>query len=205
MLVHSQPTQHPFANLCCRFDDVPRSFGCLYIHNPHINLMMFRAHALSFQCCAQAWDSAAAVARAFVIGPTESQAVSNLQTHVSAAILERLQCAVRLRGLRGFLTHEALAKGLFNRGWTSGAGELEAWRTQLCNVEDDQLVSCALNCAMFSLFLDRGWFIPGSSLDFGNTFHFLCQRCCYILIILFLGSLTCSFLAPSVETYCRFH
>ena len=49
--------------------------------------------------------------------------------------------AIQLRGMRPFVTHEAIAKSVFNRGYTSGVGELEAWRHQLSNLDDDRLES----------------------------------------------------------------
>lgn len=85
------------------------------------------------------WESASSVAKAFAIGPREAGAVSNLQSKVSSYVVRQLREAIQLRGMRPFVTHEAIAKSVFNRGYTSGVGELEAWRHQLSNLDDDRL------------------------------------------------------------------
>ncbi|CAK9064704.1 FO synthase subunit 1 [Durusdinium trenchii] len=54
------------------------------------------------------WDNVTAISRAFSIGRSESQAVSNLQTKVDPEVLRHLQDAVSRRGMRSFLTHEVL-------------------------------------------------------------------------------------------------
>ena len=87
----------------------------------------------------KAWDSAAAIARAFAIGKFESAAIHNLQSKVSPAVARALKEVVRVRGMRGFLQHEAIAKDLFNHAYTSGVGGLEVWSNQLMNKDDNAL------------------------------------------------------------------
>ena len=41
--------------------------------------------------------------------------------------------------MRGFITHEAIAKEVLSRGFTSGKDKLEAWAVALTNREDDEL------------------------------------------------------------------
>lgn len=89
----------------------------------------------------QAMDNAAAIARAYKIGPKESEAVKNLTQKVAKPVVESLKDAVRTRGMKGFLNHEAIAKEVFNVAWTSGLGQLEAWHDVLTNKEDSRLVT----------------------------------------------------------------
>ena len=85
----------------------------------------------------QDWENAAALARAFQIGSKESQAVSNLQSRTDKGILHQLKQAVEIRGLRAFLTHDALAKGIFNLGFSSAQQSSEAWDAVLTNSDAD--------------------------------------------------------------------
>lgn len=39
-----------------------------------------------------------------------------------------------------FLTHDAIARGVFNKHWSSGTGGLLAWSAELTNLEDNSLV-----------------------------------------------------------------
>ena len=92
------------------------------------------------------WDNAAAVARAFSIGPKESAAVSNLQAHVSPTVTELLKEATRGRGMRRWITHDMLAREMFNLTWSSGqSGPLCAWVVELTNKPDDKLVAWSSN------------------------------------------------------------
>lgn len=94
----------------------------------------------------KAWDSAAAIARAFAIGKFESAAIHNLQSKVQADVVRALKEVVRVRGMRGFLQHETVAKDLFNRGFTSGVASLDVWCNQLMNKDDNQLVPGTSRC-----------------------------------------------------------
>lgn len=108
--------------------------------------------------CCQDWESASAIARAFSIGSKESASVANLQTKVSRAMLSKLKSAVHCRGMRNFITHEAIAKGVFNEGFSSGQGVAESWSGVFVNGDDDRVEACLLNvfsfsCSKISLFL----------------------------------------------------
>ena len=92
------------------------------------------------------WDNAAAVSRAFSIGPKESAAVSNLQSHVKSTVTELLKEATRGRGMRLWITHDMLARDMFNLNWSSGqSGALAAWVVELTNKDDDMLVAWSSN------------------------------------------------------------
>ncbi|CAK9003765.1 unnamed protein product [Durusdinium trenchii] len=88
------------------------------------------------------WDNAASVARAFQIGKFESMSVVNLQKNVAKPVVDSLRQAVRMRGMRGFLHHETVAKGVFNLAYSSGASSIpgaEVWSSQLTNKDDNEL------------------------------------------------------------------
>jgi hypothetical protein len=87
------------------------------------------------------WNSATAVARAFSIGARESEAVSNLKEKIDKKIVAELKDACSSRGMRQFLTHEAISKGLFNIGWSSGSSGLAAWNVELTNDGDNHLAA----------------------------------------------------------------
>lgn len=87
-------------------------------------------------------DNAAAIARAYKIGPKESEAVKHLTQKVAKPVVESLKAAVRTRGMKGFLNHEAIAKEVFNVAWTSGFSQFEAWHDVLTNKEDSKLATC---------------------------------------------------------------
>ena len=82
------------------------------------------------------------MSKAFGIGKVEAQAVSNLQTGVAKATLVALKEVVSKRGLRGFMSPELLARGLFNVSYSSGQGSAESWVSVLTNREDGQLATC---------------------------------------------------------------
>ena len=86
------------------------------------------------------WGNASALARAFQIGAKESQAVSNLQSRTDKGVLDRLKQAVDRRGLRSFLTHDALAQGIFNLGFSSAQGASDSWEAILTNCDDNRVV-----------------------------------------------------------------
>ncbi|CAK9036023.1 unnamed protein product [Durusdinium trenchii] len=86
------------------------------------------------------WSQSTTIARAFSIGAKEAEAVSNLMCKVPATVVETLCAAVRVRGMARFLSHEAIAKSVFNTGWSSGMVACEAWKDQLTNKEDCRLV-----------------------------------------------------------------
>ncbi|CAK9100760.1 FO synthase subunit 1, partial [Durusdinium trenchii] len=87
------------------------------------------------------WQNATQVARAFSIGKSEAQAISNLQDKINPEIVTMLKESTRVRGMRQFMNHDLLCKDLFNRGFSSGAsGALCAWGVDLSNNDDNELV-----------------------------------------------------------------
>ena len=87
----------------------------------------------------QEWHKATSIAKAFGIGRTESDAVSNLMTRVHPRVTEALSEAVAIRGMSKFLSHEVLAKEVLNKNFTSGINGLESWRDVLRNEETCEL------------------------------------------------------------------
>lgn len=83
------------------------------------------------------WSDPSKVAKAFAIGKLESEAASNLLERVTQQVVMTLTEAVRRRGMKPFVTHETLAKGLFNRGFASGS---EGWQEETINLGDNRLV-----------------------------------------------------------------
>lgn len=89
----------------------------------------------------QEWSSATAVAKAYSIGRLESGAVSQLMCHVHPDVLQRITEDVKRRGMARFLTHDAIARGVFSKAFASGIGVAESWADQLVNGEDNKLVT----------------------------------------------------------------
>lgn len=95
-----------------------------------------------FLCfCFQEWENATKIQRAFQLGPRESAAVSNLMEKIPQQIVDQLREDIRPRGMGKWISHEILARDLFNRGFSSGVGVMESWNEQLTNGSDDELVS----------------------------------------------------------------
>lgn len=78
--------------------------------------------------------------RAFNIGKAEALAVVCLQSKVAPPVLEELKAAVRVRGLRQWVSHELISKEIFNVGFTSGC-HFEHWGDRLVNGTDNKLVA----------------------------------------------------------------
>eukprot|EP00438_Fugacium_kawagutii_P006468 Skav206265 [mRNA] locus=scaffold265:244596:255091:- [translate_table: standard] len=106
------------------------------------------------------WSSATGLARAFSIGPKESQAVYSLLCKVPEAIRDRLEAAVKTRGMSKLLSHDVIGKGCFDLGWTSASGSTESW----FDSATDQLrapllykdaVKLHLSCGAFLFFLQK--------------------------------------------------
>ena len=89
---------------------------------------------------AKEWDQATSIAKAFSIGKAESEAVSQLMTAIQPSVVERLEEAVRARGMARLLQHEVISKGIFSSNFTSGIGLCESWKDQLRNRDDGELV-----------------------------------------------------------------
>ena len=75
--------------------------------------------------------------RAFQIGRLESQSITNLMLHVPKSVVDALWAAVRPRGMRTWITHELLARELFNVSFSSATGSWEAWKAECVNRHDD--------------------------------------------------------------------
>ena len=101
---------------------------------------MLYAYYLQF-CVSQDWENATQVARAFSIGRMESLAVSHLMERVSPEMLLELKEASRCRGMRQWLTHDVIAKEMFNRGWSSGTGGFATWSIELSNDAENILAT----------------------------------------------------------------
>ena len=65
--------------------------------------------------------------------------MSNLQTQVSHDIVCALKQAVAIRGMKNFLGHEILSRGLFNVGFSSASGGSEAWVAAMTVTQDSKL------------------------------------------------------------------
>ena len=102
----------------------------------------------------QEWHQASSLAKAFSIGAREAEAVSNLRTKIEEGIVEKLCSSVRQRGMSRFISHEAIAKGVFNTGWTSGLLGCEAWRDEFTNLRDGKLASWFLITCGYICYLE---------------------------------------------------
>ena len=60
---------------------------------------------------------------------------------MSKEMLEALRDAVRVRGMRAFITHETIAKDVVSVGFSSGREKLEAWNIPLTNCDGEELVA----------------------------------------------------------------
>ena len=79
------------------------------------------------------------IAKAYKVGPKEAAALVCLTQKIDKSVVEVLKDAVRKRGTRTFLTHEAISKEIFNTAWTSGTGQYEQWNDVLANRDDNEL------------------------------------------------------------------
>lgn len=93
-------------------------------------------HLLAFDAILQDWSEPAKVMRAFQIGRLESQSITNLMLHVPKSVVDALWAAVRPRGMRTWITHELLARELFNVSFSSATGSWEAWKAECVNRHD---------------------------------------------------------------------
>ena len=90
---------------------------------------------------AKDWSNSTAVCKAFSIGKWEGAAVSALQSCIEKPAVAALQDCVAKRGMKGFLTHEVLGRGVFSTGWTSGGGATESWTAVMTNADDGVLAT----------------------------------------------------------------
>ena len=88
---------------------------------------------LSCVLCNQDWSKASSVAKAFQLGKLEAGAVCNLMSNMEPQIQLLLCESVRAHGMKGFITHEMLAKQLFNSTFCSAMGSAEAWAVEASN------------------------------------------------------------------------
>ena len=70
----------------------------------------------------------------------------NLHGSVHQEVVRKLKSVISAKGMRAFLHHEAIGKGLFNVGFTSAFGPMEAWVSQMTNTEDTTLVPWRFLC-----------------------------------------------------------
>ncbi|CAE7854074.1 cofG, partial [Symbiodinium necroappetens] len=70
------------------------------------------------------WSRHADICKAFQLGKFEAGAVANLMSNVSEPVRAMVTSDVRKRGMRTLILHEAIAKDVLNRGFTSGRDRL---------------------------------------------------------------------------------
>ncbi|CAK9013327.1 unnamed protein product [Durusdinium trenchii] len=108
---------------------------------PHVFNLMRQLDVLeragSVTAAESAWKSAASVSRAFDIGKAEGQALFHLRKNVPPPVVVALRDAVRIRGMRCFLSHDTVSKEVFNSAYSSGVGTLSAWDAPLTNKGND--------------------------------------------------------------------
>ena len=73
-------------------------------------------------------------------------------TLIPPSIVDRLEDAVKKRGMQNFLLHDALSKGIFHSTWSSGIGLLESWKDELRNRDDKLLAICQTIVSSVSCF-----------------------------------------------------
>ena len=113
---------------------------------------------MTFRVCHDKdWESATSVATAFNVGPKESQAVSNLQSKVSPEILAELKGAVAVRGMKNFISHDLIAREIFNNGHSSAHGQCEPWLDTLTNSGDLVLVTYLLEFGISFYLVSGEW------------------------------------------------
>ncbi|CAL1136878.1 unnamed protein product [Cladocopium goreaui] len=86
------------------------------------------------------WDNRTKIQKAFQIGPKEAGAVSNLQDKISKTVVAQLREDIRSRGMNKWISHDVLARDVFNCGFSSGHGIFESWAEHCTNAADDRLV-----------------------------------------------------------------
>ena len=76
------------------------------------------------------------MAKAFSIGPKESKAVRELVNAIPEKLVERLEGAVRQRGMIQFINHDVVGGGTLSTGFSSASRATEAWHDELTNLKD---------------------------------------------------------------------
>lgn len=99
------------------------------------------------------WDDDRKVMRWFSVGKLEAQSVTNLRQHVDSKVLEKLWEAVKPRGMKIWLSHEVIAKELFNVGYTSATGQWDAWKSECVNAPKDHTLAPRIACVSILLCL----------------------------------------------------
>ena len=92
--------------------------------------------AAALVCLTQKIDKS--VVEAFAIGPRGQSQFSALAAW-RPCLSDSIKDAVRKRGMRTFLTHEAISNEIFNTAWTSGTAQYEQWNDVLANQDDNEL------------------------------------------------------------------
>lgn len=81
----------------------------------------------------KAWQSAGELAEALKIGRAESQAAQNLLVNIDGQIVDRLKGLVKKWTMQRFITHDAIASGIFNRETCSATAAMTPWQAILLN------------------------------------------------------------------------
>lgn len=95
--------------------------------------------------------------RWFQLGKLEAQSVTNLRQHVDSAVLKELWAAVKPRGMKTWLSHEVIAKELFNVGYTSATGAWDAWKSECINPPRDHALAPSWHMVTVLGFLTCSW------------------------------------------------
>lgn len=63
----------------------------------------------------------------------------NIMGPINAKVVDKLEAAVRIRGMQRFLSHDVLGQKLLNLGQSSGALGVDQWKEQMRNADDNRL------------------------------------------------------------------
>lgn len=91
--------------------------------------------------------------RWFQLGKLEAQSVTNLRQHVDSFVMAELWESVKPRGMKVWLSHDVIAKELFNVGYTSATGPWDAWKSECVNAPKDHTLAASLHMVSESLCL----------------------------------------------------
>ncbi|CAL1139439.1 unnamed protein product [Cladocopium goreaui] len=75
----------------------------------------------------QVWNSANELVQAYSIGRSEAAAALNLLNSVAPSVCEELSNLVKQHSMQKFLTHEAIAAGVFNEGTCCATSSQSEW------------------------------------------------------------------------------
>ena len=63
----------------------------------------------------------------------------NIMGPINAKVVDKLEAAVRIRGMQRFLSHDVLGQKLLNLGQSSGTLGVDQWKEQMRNADDNRL------------------------------------------------------------------